>query len=605
MRRTATVALLAIVASCCGDPSVNATGLAPSRGGSDQNASPPWLTARRARAASLAGHALPSEWFNEFGDTSGVVKVVGGGTPTAIPSQSVKGGVLRVTSVSNPGYCAVIPAGQGPLIVNPTSDEIYAYWRVWFEGPMDAFTSTKVGLTSATAPISGVGSGSTYFGIGSTGFTGGSATKFVVETFDGTSDPLVATTTDVDTALFHDVELYSNGTTGKWYFDGSLVSATTTMANVGGRPMTIDVGRVYGTSTSHSISVDKAYVSFFSTAEAVPIRQADWLDSAAWDPVSTVQPGIYSPNLAAVLPLHVNAGQRTLNLTGWTTSIGGGLADFGVGIFIDGAYATELTAPANGFTSLGLALDGAAHDIDVISAYQNYHTPSTNVGTWLTGYQGATIRVVAAPSRRVAFYGDSVMGGAYASPITRYGWFALTRAYYPGRISCECYGGRELVDDATGINGGFANVTALAARLVALVQQGGAATTRIIWLEIGYNDWHNNTYSAANFQTVYASLLVAIHAADPAAAVFAQTPIITGSEATTNGFGETIAQIRTAVTSAASGKSYVTVVAGPSLAAPGALAPDGIHLSTAGHSSVFDGSGGFAGSTNVRAILNF
>jgi hypothetical protein len=35
----------------------------------------------------------------------------------------------------------------------------------------------------------------------------------------------------------------------------------------------------------------------------------------------------------------------------------------------------------------------------------------------------------------------------------------------------------------------------------------------------------------------------------------------------------------------------------------GGLSGDGIHPSEAGHASIFDGSGGFAGTTNVKAIL--
>lgn len=227
-----------------------------------------FVTTAQARAKALSVGQLDAalstygQWFEDFADTSAVVKVSGAGSPTALPSQTLKGGVLTTSSVTNPGYCASVPVGQGPMIVNPTTDIIYAAWRVRFDGPVDANTFCAIGLTVAASPISGASSGYTYFGINAV--NGGGQVNFAVTVYDGTTTTCTATSTPIDTASFHLVEFYSNGTTGTWYLDGVAMSVTTTMANVGGRPMTIDCGRIYGTAVSHVVNVDKAYTAFLA-----------------------------------------------------------------------------------------------------------------------------------------------------------------------------------------------------------------------------------------------------------------------------------------------------------------------------------------------------
>lgn len=325
----------------------------------------------------------------------------------------------------------------------------------------------------------------------------------------------------------------------------------------------------------------------------------------AWDPIVSGRLGVNAPNGQAVLALSVAAGTRTLDLFGYANFVPGPSvnSDFGVGVYVDGAWSTELTPAANGLWASSVALDGSAHSIDVVSAYQNYHTNTTALGNWLTGYQGATLRTVAAPTRRLVCYGDSIVTGAFAQPVAEFSWFARTRAVYPGRISGEMYGGRQLLDDTNGTSGGFANVTALAARLVALVQLGGTTTTREAWLAIGYNDWHNTTMTAAAFATNLAALCDAIHAADSTVLIYLQSILITGTEATTNGNAELPSAFRSAAVTASTGRAFVTSVSGTALMSAGGLNADGVHPSTNGHASIFDGSGGFAGSTNVRTVL--
>ncbi|HUG49874.1 MAG TPA: SGNH/GDSL hydrolase family protein [Terrimesophilobacter sp.] len=287
-----------------------------------------------------------------------------------------------------------------------------------------------------------------------------------------------------------------------------------------------------------------------------------------------------------MLPLHVAAGVKSLQVVVASNSIAGtgGSADsthpdFGLAVFVDGVYSTRLQPAADGVgTVLNLALDGAAHDIDLVQGWRAFR----DTGTYLVSYDSlaASPRAVAAPARRLAFYGDSILSGAYAYPGGSHSAVEIVRAGYPGRVACETWGGRALYNDANGPAPGLGSISALAARLVALVQLGGATTTRELWVQIGVNDWLVPYSTAAAFGTSLAALFDAVHALDPTIRIWACQPAMlsVGQEATNNANGEKISAFRTQYTTAGSGRAWVTVVAAMTVA----LDPDGIHPSDAG-----------------------
>jgi lysophospholipase L1-like esterase len=318
-------------------------------------------------------------------------------------------------------------------------------------------------------------------------------------------------------------------------------------------------------------------------------------------------PGAFRSNDMGTVPLTVAAGVGSLTAYVASDFIGeaGALADPSIGVYVDGVYQQELTVSANGLTQFAVPVTiGAAHSVDLYNGYQQ-NTGTGVHGTYVYAVAGVgvSIRSVATPTSRLALYGDSISSGYGSTIVTRDSFFARMRVAFSGRCALEAWGGRRLADDA-GDSGraGLGSIANLAARLVALV---AGATTRQIVLLIGVNDWGNGPYNAATFQTKYAALLDAIHSADPGASVFAMTFLISGSEPSVNSFSETKATWRAAIVNAAAGRAWVTVLTGPNFMTAGGLADGNLHPSTAGSAAIFDGSGAFAGSTNLRAALAF
>lgn len=203
-------------------------------------------------------------------------------------------------------------------------------------------------------------------------------------------------------------------------------------------------------------------------------------------------------------------------------------------------------------------------------------------GTWLrrvTAVDGSVLRVVPPPTvtARWVAYGDSIAAGQGDIGVSagREGWLPRVRQGEPGlSVAIEAYGGRCLHDDYVG--GAF---TALIARLVSLAADCTDPAQVTIYIAIGTNDFGLAKWSnVADFQTAYQTLLTAIRAALPSARIVCQTPIAR-TDVGSNGFGQTIAQYRTAVTAAlaASGISNATSLDGTTLVASGELNADGVH----------------------------
>jgi hypothetical protein len=263
-------------------------------------------------------------------------------------------------------------------------------------------------------------------------------------------------------------------------------------------------------------------------------------------------------------------------------------ADVSVPVYVDGVFSTSWQPNVNGLQAFTLSLDGAAHTVQVWNGYESFLT-----GTYVWAVRGAGISLGTAPAvtRRLVCYGDSIMVGGLSSPPGQLGWFARMRAIYPGACAQEAWGGRQLWDDCGSGSGqqGFANVGLLADRLVGLMF--GNTGRRDYWIEIGINDVGAGNWDAATFGTNYASLLTAIHSRDAGGNIYCQT-MLTDQGAWT-----------TAISTAAAGKAYCTVVDGTTLVTGAGLNIDGIHPTTVGHQAVALGTGAAASSSSVRAVL--
>lgn len=254
-----------------------------------------------------------------------------------------------------------------------------------------------------------------------------------------------------------------------------------------------------------------------------------------------------------------------------------------VAVWVDDVFNQQINPPGTGLTTHYIGLSSGTKNIRVTNGLQA--KPSSAVlGCWLKTLtaNASLTRNTVTDTGGMVIYGDSIASGYIASPNSRYGWAMRHReaASYP--VSVEAYGSRALNDD-----------TSSAPLQADLVSRLASLAPTKVWLAIGTNDYGLNRISAATFETRYASLLVDINAALPGATIYAQTPIDRATE-TANTFGDTLGAYRTAISNAASGKGYVTVVDGTAILALGDLS-DGVHPSTAGMATYATYVAGVAG----------
>lgn len=320
---------------------------------------------------------------------------------------------------------------------------------------------------------------------------------------------------------------------------------------------------------------------------------AQFADSLSTTAVTVNGVNTFQVNSHARLVINVPAG--TTSLTAWIANdLFGSTFEVGIGVYVDGVWSTSFspadTTSAASLAPYALSLNGAAHTVTLWAGY-NQKIGSAVVSTYVYAVQGVGISIGTVPTvtRRMACYGDSIMEGGASSPSAQLSWFALMRGIYPGAMSMEAFGGRGLWDDCGSGAGqlGFASVTLLAQRLVGL---NFGVSTREYWLAIGINDVGGN-FNAAQFEVNYAALLDAIHLADSSGRIYCQT-MLTNQGAYT-----------TAISTAAAGRAYCTVVDGTALLTAGGLSGDGTHPTNAGHQAYALGTGAFAGTTSVRAVL--
>lgn len=289
------------------------------------------------------------------------------------------------------------------------------------------------------------------------------------------------------------------------------------------------------------------------------------------------------------------------NLFGGTAT-----SDLGLGLYIDGAWSQALTPTQKGWQRFYVALDGNAHTIEIYSPYQQFDAAVVGnvLGVFVQSVEvyggSAAIALPTGITARMGYYCDSIGCTGAASPGTRYGYIPRLRQVYPGRIAAEGWGGRSLFDDMPGGGNhwGFNDLDLLTARMVGLV--AGAARRDIV-VAIGENDYKGAKQTAAAYQAGLTSLLTKLHAADAGATLYVQTLTITTDEGVANGLGDTPASFRTAQTTAASG--LATVINGLNLMTSGGLS-DFAHPTTLGHQAIFDGTGGFGSTSNLRTVFS-
>lgn len=305
----------------------------------------------------------------------------------------------------------------------------------------------------------------------------------------------------------------------------------------------------------------------------------------------------------------------------------------GIGIIVnDGATLWPMYGPSlqtNGARTLKFFLPpGYAKTVELLVPSQaavSQHTfPEATYPYAVRFNSPATPVAPPSPTRRLGFFGDSVSSGGLAiSPAllgftglmkmglsAQYGsnwmgaynagttyqignfvsnanwvWQALTVNIgvtpaagahwkligYDGTVSVSSYGFRELNDDAS--TGG--QRTALAAAIAAL------GLTKLV-LFIGSNDQAFSVWNLASFQAAFSALITALQSAQPSLTYVIISPLLRNNPEVANGFGETLAQYRTALSGIASGASIPYINGGTALAYSD-LGVDVTHPTTAGN----------------------
>lgn len=155
-------------------------------------------------------------------------------------------------------------------------------------------------------------------------------------------------------------------------------------------------------------------------------------------------------------------------------------------------------------------------------------------------------------------------------PLT--GWVQILKNSHTGTVINESWSSRSFWDDCSD-----------AGKRTTFAAQIAADTPSTILLAIGCNDRNlinsaGHWVNEAGFSSAYGDFLDKVHAALPSAVIYAQTPIITASEAAG------IISVRSGVTTAQSSRSaFCTLVDGPSIMSASYL-DDELHPNTVGQS---------------------
>lgn len=194
----------------------------------------------------------------------------------------------------------------------------------------------------------------------------------------------------------------------------------------------------------------------------------------------------------------------------------------------------------------------------------------TVVGTYITAiFFDAPAVEIADNRKRVVVYGDSLSVGGNVYNSSAQTWTVLLRKRYA--VDVQGYGYRNLYWDAAhGVDRD---------KLVADITSHNAD---YIWLAIGTNDYAFELWSAKDFGATYAATLNKLHAVNPQARIFAQSPIVRADEYARQ-YGDTLSDYRRQIETACNVRAWCTFVDGTRAAFPqlDELHADGLHLTAA------------------------
>ena len=272
-----------------------------------------------------------------------------------------------------------------------------------------------------------------------------------------------------------------------------------------------------------------------------------------------------------------NTNAAAINVIGTTTIYNSYGAWAQLGVRVDGVNLSPLAFTANGTKnfSVNIGTEGVNKQVEIITGLQSTAGGPTSLGSFVSQviYPASASFNVLAPTttNRVLFYGDSIsVGGNSTNPVYQ-AYVPLLRTTYGLNTMLEGWGYRTLYDDAS-----------TTGAISSFVSHIASSSPGAIWIAIGTNDYGLNKWSAAAFGSALADTLDAIHTALPTARVFCQTPLVRGSENSTNGSGSNLPNYRTSMINACTSRSdFAYVVDGPSLLSLSDLA-DGLHPSTSG-----------------------
>ena len=183
-------------------------------------------------------------------------------------------------------------------------------------------------------------------------------------------------------------------------------------------------------------------------------------------------------------------------------------------------------------------------------------------------FNGSAVQVTP-PGKRIVVYGDSLAAGGSVDNPSAEAWPVLLRRHYP--VIVDAYGYRALYNDAS-----------TPAKRSEFTSKISSWMPDYIWLAIGLNDHIFGHWSAQEFGKAYAATLDTIHASNPQALVFAQSPILQANESP-NALGNKLEDYRQQITTACLAReAWCVFVDGKNsvFPQPDELDKDGVHLTT-------------------------
>ncbi len=273
----------------------------------------------------------------------------------------------------------------------------------------------------------------------------------------------------------------------------------------------------------------------------------------------------------------------SMSIVGFTNiySLFSGYAD--IGVRVNGADYQALNFTGSGSQTFTVNLPGGTKTVEVVSGAQtSNNNPATIFGSWPTSitFIGELSPTVLAPptqTKRIVFYGDSIMTGDDSTNPSLQAWSLLVRSAWSGTGSTMAlsYGFRSLFDDCT-------DVSTCQTLANLLTGKFSGITNKYVYLQVSTNDYGLNKWAAATFGTNYARLLDDIHANDAAVLIYAQTAIPRATE-TANGSGSTTQDYRDQITTVCNARSsYCTVVDGTAIFTYPTNYADTVHPNLAG-----------------------